>query len=526
MELIKKNIHMTQQRMKAVGQITIDNDSNVPDNKQDIEKIILDKGEVGIEEIKSAQDHATVRGDFQFCVLYSSDSGERSIHSLCGRIPFEEVLNMDGLTPSDLVDVKYEIEDFTVDIVNSRKLNIKAIITLYATVDGLYDEEVVTDAREENGLQTKKSSFPVLQVAVHKKDTCRIRDEIVLPSNKSNIYELLWSSIQPRNIEIKRLDNQLSIHGELLVFAIYTSEDENHPLQMVEETIPFHNVVECSGCAEEMIPEITWEMTKKDMEVKPDYDGEERVFGIESVLEFEIKLFDEEEAEAMVDVYSTTEEAIPIMGEVAYQKLLTKNFSKSRTADRLRVQDNQERIMQIAHTEGQAKVEDIEVTENGLEIEGIIMVQILYVTPDDSVPLATLRGVVPFQQTVEVPGLNEDSEYFVQTDLEQLSATMVDSDEIEIKASVNLNNLVLNRETIDVVKNIEILPLDMERLQELPGIVGYIADGQKTLWEVAKEHATTIEEIQQVNAMKSDELKRGDKLIIIKSVGQPTGAEY
>lgn len=181
--------------------------------------------------------------------------------------------------------------------------------------------------------------------------------------------------------------------------------------------------------------------------------------------------------------------------------------------------------MQIAHTEGQAKIEDIEVTENGLEIEGIIMVQILYVTSDDSVPFATLRGVIPFQQTVEVPGLNEGSEYFVEADLEQLSAMMVDSDEIEVKASVNLNILVLNRETIEVVKNVEIQPLDMERLQELPGIVGYIADGQKTLWEVAKDYATTVEDIKQVNALKTDELKRGDKLIIIKSVGQPVGAE-
>lgn len=54
-------------------------------------------------------------------------------------------------------------------------------------------------------------------------------------------------------------------------------------------------------------------MVHKDIEVKPDYDGEERVFGIECVLQLDVKLFDEQEAEAMVDIYSTAEEAIPVM---------------------------------------------------------------------------------------------------------------------------------------------------------------------------------------------------------------------
>ena len=40
MELIKKNIHMNKLKNKAVSQLTLDDDYNVPDSKPDIGKII------------------------------------------------------------------------------------------------------------------------------------------------------------------------------------------------------------------------------------------------------------------------------------------------------------------------------------------------------------------------------------------------------------------------------------------------------------------------------------------------------
>ncbi len=45
MDLTKKYIHMNREKGKAVTQITLDDDFNVPDMKPDLIRIILDKGE-------------------------------------------------------------------------------------------------------------------------------------------------------------------------------------------------------------------------------------------------------------------------------------------------------------------------------------------------------------------------------------------------------------------------------------------------------------------------------------------------
>ena len=76
-------------------------------------------------------------------------------------------------------------------------------------------------------------------------------------------------------------------------------------------------------------------------------------------------------------------------------------------------------------------MDDIQVTEKGLVIEGAVLISTLYVSSDDRVPYAVLEDAIPFQQIVEVPGLNENSRYQVQNYVEQLSVNMLDSETLE-----------------------------------------------------------------------------------------------
>ena len=58
MELTKKSIRMCRLKKRAISQITMDDDFIVPDVKPDIEKIILDDGDVEIEEVRRLAEKA------------------------------------------------------------------------------------------------------------------------------------------------------------------------------------------------------------------------------------------------------------------------------------------------------------------------------------------------------------------------------------------------------------------------------------------------------------------------------------
>ena len=46
---------------------------------------------------------------------------------------------------------------------------------------------------------------------------------------------------------------------------------------------------------------------------------------------------------------------------------------------------------------------------------------------------------------------------------------------------------------------------------------GYIVQKGDTLWKLAKENYTTIEKIMTVNNLENETIKKGDRLLIIKS---------
>ena len=135
MELRKKNLHMMQKKSEAQNQITFDEDYNVPDQKADIGQIIQKKGEVEIEQVQVSEGKAVIQGQLIFRLLYVADNPGKTVSSLEGKLPIEETLHLDKVQSGDKVCLKWEIEDLTIHLINSRKLNVKAIVEFLAVVD-------------------------------------------------------------------------------------------------------------------------------------------------------------------------------------------------------------------------------------------------------------------------------------------------------------------------------------------------------------------------------------------------------
>lgn len=62
MELKKKYIHMSHEKGRAISQITLDDDYNVPESKPDIMRIITSKGTIHLEEAKAEAGHVHLKG--------------------------------------------------------------------------------------------------------------------------------------------------------------------------------------------------------------------------------------------------------------------------------------------------------------------------------------------------------------------------------------------------------------------------------------------------------------------------------
>ena len=520
MELLKRNIHMNRQKNRAVIQITLDDDFNVSDSKPDIDKIIREDSDIRLEETVRVQDGIMVNGNFRFNILYLSESEGKLVHNMTGNIPFEETIHMENVEDNDTVKIKWEVEDLTASLINSRKLNIKAIITLTAIVEELYDEETATGVDGE-GVETDTKSLNITQIAINKKDTWRLKEDITIAANKPNIYELLWDSAAIRNVDVRLLDDKINLKGEVVLFVLYTGEEDESPIQYIENVLPFNTMIDCNGCREEMISSIGLKLLQKELEVKPDYDGEERVISVDIVIELDIKAYEEEEIQILKDVYSVSKELVPVMDDAHYENLLIKNLSRCRLSDRVKLKNVQDRILQICYSEGVVTIDEARVVENGIETEGVVSMQFLYIAGDDKRPLNSMKAVIPFQHTIEVKGIDENCSYEITPTLEEINTMMLDSEEIEVKTAISMDVIVFRNVKEPIIIDVKEEELDEEKLQEMPGIVGYIVKEEDSLWKIAKRFYTTMDMIREMNDMEEDaEIKAGDRLLIIKKVDE------
>lgn len=517
-ELVKKNIHMNKLRCKSTLQLTLDDDFNVPDVKPDIDQIITEQGEVKISDIKAMNGKLLVKGVLGFNVLYLSAGEQRPIQNISGEIPFDEVINMDVTCADDDPDIKWDLEDLTTGLINSRKLSVKSIVRLYVAVEDLCDEETAVMVEGPEDVQCTNKKIEVTDIAINKKDTFRVKDEITLPANKGNITSILYQDIGLSNVEVRLLDDKFTIQGEIPVFILYTSNDEEHPMEYYETDLPFSGTIDCNGCTENMIDDITFGIINKSLEVKPDSDGEDRVLDLEVILELGIKVYKIEEPEILSDIYCPTKDVTPVVRDASYENLVIKNNSKYRIADRLTVPDDQPKMLQICHAQGDVKIDDITTEDTQLRVDGVIDVNLLYISEDDSRPMNSLRGSIPFSQLVELKGMKPDSNYEIKPYIDQISVMMLDSNEIEVKASVNLNAIVFDQITEAIITDIEVAELDMDKLQAMPGMIGYVVKKEDTLWNIAKKYYTTMDSIKEINELADDHISEGDKLIIMKKV--------
>lgn len=518
MVLKKKYIHRNQEKGQAVSQITLDDDFNIPDNKPDMVKVIQDKGEIKLDEIKVSDGHIWIKGMLEFSVLYKSDQSQMRIACLAGSIPFQENLSMDNVTEADTVKMKTEIEDLSIGIINSRKLSIRALVLLKATAEEIKDEAVAYEVDEAEEVEKNISQREVLSLVMAKRDNCRFKNEITLPSNKPNVAELLWKSVQLRGMETRLKEGKIEITGEALVFVVYNGTEEEEKLQWMETSVPLHGEVECALPEEELVYQIALEPGLTELLVKPDYDGEERMLTLDLVLDLDIHIWREETVDILEDLYSLKKNILPEYEECTLEKLLVKNYTKCKVEDRVEIPKDEGSVLQICSCTGKTAVESTRITENGVEAEGTLFVRILFVTAEDSSPIGAAEAIIPFKQLIEVEHIEKDTRLELDCCLEQLSAILLDSSHVELKAVVDLNLIAFAQQKLKKIGEVQEEELNLTKLQQCPGITGYIVKEGDSMWDIAKENHTTIQNIIETNQLSGVQMKPGEKILIVKAV--------
>ena len=514
MKLVTQRVHMNKCNCRETRQITLDRDFNVPDARPDALSVMKEQGKVQIEEARMIDGKASVKGTLEFQILYAVD-GSLPVSEMRGSIPIEEMISLPCAGKEDELTVHAVIDDIRSELINSRKVGLKAIITLEVSADTICDGEGAVDVEDAEGVLCKKKTLDISRLVFTGKDTLRIRDEWKLPGTKDSIGQILYSDFTLGEINTRVGENELLVDGQANLFVIYLSDSEDPEMNFYENTFPIEGTIGCSGCDPDMVAQVTTQIHSCDIEIKEDEDGESRILDAELVLGFGIKVYGQDQIEWLTDFYSTTNKCVPVFEDSYCENLIVQNKSRTRISGRIQADDDR-LPLQIWNVSGELRIDRKIQKENGIQVEGVIDVSVLYLTEDTRVPLVSIKDSLPFSQFVEAEGLDENCNTWLSGSIEQMSASITGDKEFEIKAVATLELIAFEKIEEPIICDFTSEEIDWKEKSREPGMIGYVVQAGEELWDIAKQFFTTTEEIMSINQMENDEIKEGDILLILR----------
>lgn len=514
MELEKRKIYMDRMKYKAGTQIALEDDRNLQDSKPDISRILGQKGYIRLEELKPAADHVTMRGKLYYKVLYQSDEGQE-ICSVEGNIPFEEQVHMDGLGTEEMVQARWELDDMTIGMINSRKLSIQAVACFELFVEELYEEQMPVNLVElprETGIECRKKTLDMAGIAVLKKDIFRVREEMELPQSCPNIGSLIWEDMEMSELEFRTVEEKIFIKGEIRAFFLYAPQSEEGGVQVFGTTVPISGSVDCQGCSEDLIADIRSQISQQDIEVQEDFDGERRVISLEMVLDLYIKLYREEKTEILTDCYGLLKEVKLQRQETGYRTMLTKCTGKYRLSEEISA-EGVPASAKLLHYQAAVQKEGQRQTEEGVEILGAVEADFLLQDESDG-KFYRLHAGIPFKYLLETSDAAADFSN-VKICLENLTAAGAGT-VWEVKGILSFEMAAFHRAKEDVIQTVELCEPDAEKYRKTPGMIGYVVKAGDSLWDIGKRYMVSLESLKEMNHLTRDEIHAGDKMLIIR----------
>jgi LysM repeat protein len=283
--------------------------------------------------------------------------------------------------------------------------------------------------------------------------------------------------------------------------------------------LPFSGSVECVNSRDGMIPDVSYDVGHEEITIREDSDGESRVIGVEMTIELEIKLYERQSTQIVADVYGVSCDVNANIETNNFKDLYTELNMEEKLSKTLKVEESEPKILQVCHSDARIKAEEVTFEDNMLNLKGEIELQILYVSSgDDSTGIYAINDTVLFNVTKEMPqteGL-DIGEYSLTLNLPQQTVSIKDSSQLEWRGSLGIKMLIYNTKSEDILTELNIQPINAQVVEKLPGFAIYYVTPKDTLWQIGKKYYVSVQRIKDMNNLTGDEIKAGDKLLIVK----------
>lgn len=514
-------VQVTNIRKIPKTTITVEEDILVPDTKADLKDILLIDGKSYLtgretEQIVSGDDYINVSGEIEFQTLYLPEraADNTSVIPVQSRIPFKEQWHISSPPGSTLV-IDCSIEKIDCMVVNERKYRVKAALALTAleytetnldVFEGLSGEEI----------QVLKETVELSNVALRKKDIISVKEDFLPPEG------IIPTNILKQDINVvenykQSTGDKVVINGFIYANALYSAvSDDDSPeadsLHRLSERVEFTQFVpiqqngQWSGC--------NVFFNSQDLRLKLTQDDElQDVFRLAGDVLTHIELYKNVEKDVIVDGYHNekdfvcdvlSQDCCTLTGTVASEASVREIVSADAAGHE---------IGKVLYCNADVLSSESKSERGKITTEGMLNATMICSVQDED-NVFSLRQEVPFRVVTAMPSAMGNEFICHKVYIKDLWSEKINGKQLEFNVTVLVCGEILRPTPFRALVNPAFEESDAQ--PETPPMVIYICKPSDTLWHIAKRFKTSPDSVRQTNALESDSINTGQKLLIVK----------
>lgn len=512
------NVETINEKIKSTALISdekkvkiVEGDVLVPDIKPDILSLVSVEDEAYITSEKVEDGKLHIQGIVDISVIYMSEDENASLKSLSNTFDFYETLSIEGISENSIVDVSIVKGPLECKVLNARKINVKAPVTLDAKVLNNQEYEIAKDVVDDRNIELQKKKVTLNILCDSKKQDVELKENINLNEDSPAISEVLKASIRIVNEDYKISYNKILAKADAIVKIVYIADNDRGSLESFEASVPIMGFIDFDGISDDMDVKLKYNI--KSFILRPIYQDMKSIsFSIESDICIKAFVYQKSEIEIISDLYN------PDMELKCDEVSITLNQNVIDQTDRFEMMQGmlipEMDSIKILSIDVLPNISSKNILDGKLALEGNIDFDILYYNETKRV-MENKKMELPFQQVIKIPNLQSNMDVDVKINVCSVEYQKIDASQIQIKVVLEVKTLVKNSEVIKGIINVEMCECKENNIASI--IIYYVKPGD-TLWNIAKKYKTTVKEIMEYNGLKDDLIYPNQQLIIPKRV--------
>lgn len=501
-ETAKDKIKLSQ----IVGQkqeiITVDGDVIVNDVKPDVLKIINTNGTICIYKKEALHGKVKLEGCINTYIIYLADDETGSIRTLNTSLDFSETIDMENSREGMTVEENLCIKGFETKVLNSRKVHVKAFVETGIKVCSSDEVEAIVDIQNEEDIQMQNRFKCVMSLIGENTGKTVLKDTINI-NVEDDFAEIMRVNFEISDVETKTSYNKVLIKANANVNVMYLTEDNR--ISNCFGKIPVMGFIDMPNITD--TSECIAKIKLKNLEIRPNNIEEHSIY-VEADLEMFCKVFENKEINVIEDAYS-------IFNNLELKRSAVRaTTSQNRIRDTFKIREvftNPELIYgRVLGVDVNPVVENTEVRDGRINYKGKLDTE-FFVSNENMIN--GLTESVPFEFDLMNEAINRNMDFETQINVTDQRAYNTD-DGVVLEVEFEVIVLLQNNENLSFIQDIDVTE---DNNQDMYSMVIYFVKPGDTLWKIAKQFRSRVEDIARVNGIEdANKIYVGQQLYIPK----------